>query len=202
MTDFWPALFASDAWLLIGVGLILGTFDKLLEWIEAGLEWFGFLFIVNDYQGGVVLRFGKYHRTVGPGLHLKWPFNIEEEMITTVVRRTSYLDVQSITSRDGKPVNASPVVIYKIGNVKRWLLEVDDAEEALNDVTYGLNDALALEHDWADIRSPDYAEKLTEAVRTEGVTWGARVEEVKFADRAQSKSLRLWTGGVDAEIDE
>lgn len=201
-TDFWTAFFESDAWLLIAVGFILGTFDRVMDWLENLVGYFQFLFVIDEYEAGVVLRFGKYSRTVNPGLHWIIPFGIEEVMKTTVVRRTSYLDVQSITSKDGKPVNSSPVVIYKIGNVKRWLLEVDDAEEALNDVTYGLNDALAAKHNWKDIHTPAYAEALTEAVRAEGVTWGARIEEVKFADRAQSKSLRLWTGGADVTDDE
>lgn len=201
VTDFWPAFFASDAWLLIAVGFVLGTFDRLLDWLEEFIGYFQFMFVVDEYEGGVVLRLGKFHRTVGPGWHPIWPWGIEEALTTTVVRRTSYLDVQSITSKDGKPVNSSPVVIYKIGNVKRWLLEVDDGEAALDDVTYGLNDALAQERTWAEIHTPEYAEELTELVRQEGTTWGARVEEVKFADRAQSKSLRLWTGGVDGEYE-
>ena len=200
--SFWEAFFASDAWLLIAVGFVLGTFDRLLDWVEALISYFQFAFIVDEYEQGVVLRFGKYNRTVAPGLHFFWPWGIEDPITTTTVRRTSYCDVQSITSRDGKHVNSSPVIVYKVGNVKRWLLEVDDAEEALNDVTYGLNDALAQENDWADIHTPEYAEQLTAMVREEGLTWGARVEEVKFADRVQSKSLRLWTGGVDVSEDE
>jgi len=201
-TDFWVAFFASDAWLLIAVGFVLGTFDRVMDWLEALASYFQFLFIVDEFEAGVVLRFGKYHRSVGPGLHWLIPFGIEEPITTTVVRRTSYCDVQSITSADGKSVNSSPIIIYRIGNVKRWLLEVDDAEEALNDVTYGLNDALAADTDWAGIHTTEYVNELTELVKTEGTTWGARVEAVKFADRVQSKSLRLWTGGTFTDDEE
>jgi hypothetical protein len=199
---FWEAFFASDAWLLVAIGFIFGTFDRIVELVLELRDWFNPLFIVDEFEEGVVLRFGRYNRSVKPGLHWKWPCSIEEEITTTVVRRTSYCDVQSITSRDGRSVNSSPIIIYRIGNVKRWTLEVDDAEEALNDVTYGLNDALACQSDWSEIHTSDYAVQLTALVKEEGVTWGARVEEVKFADRAQSKSLRVWTGGVDTNESE
>jgi hypothetical protein len=195
MMDYGPAV-------LIAIGLAVGLAERLFDLLIEIRDWFNPLFIIDEFEEGVVLRFGKYNRTVSPGLHWKWPCSIEAEIITTVVRRTSYCDVQSITSRDGKSVNSSPIIIYRIGNVKRWTLEVDDAEEALNDVTYGLNDALACESDWADIHTPEYAKQLTALVKEEGTTWGARVEAVKFSDRAQSKSLRVWTGGTDINHEE
>ncbi len=173
-------------------------FNRLLDWIAEFVGYFQFIVVIDEYEQAVVLRMGTYNRTLGPGWHWIVPLGIEEVMSATVVRRTSYLDVQSITSKDGKAINMSPIVIFKVGNVKRWLLEVDDAEDALGDVTYGLNDALAQETNWDDIHTPEYSDMLTEMVRQEGTKWGARVEEVKFADRVQSRSLRLWTGSGGA----
>lgn len=189
---FWEAFFASDAWLLIGVGLVLGTFDKVMEWVEALIGYFQFLFIVDEYEQAVVLRLGRYNRTVGPGLHWCWPFNIEDVMKDTVVRTTSYLNVQSLTTKDGFQINSSPIVIYKIGNIKRWLLEVDDAEDALHDVTYGLNEELASESLLEEVQQPAYREELTRRVKDAAISWGARVEEVKLSDKVKGKSLRLW----------
>ena len=189
---FWEAFFESDAWLLIAVGIILGTFDKLLDWLEALVHYFQFLFVIDEYEQAVVLRFGKYNRTCGPGLHFCWPFGIEEIMKDTVVRTTSYLNVQSLTTKDGYQLNSSPIVIYKIGNIKRWLLEVDDAEDALHDVTYGINEELASESTLEEVQKPEYREELTRRVKDAAISWGARVEEVKLSDKVKGKSLRLW----------
>lgn len=195
MTDFWVAFFESDAWLLIAVGFVLGTFDRVMDWIEAGIAYFQFMFVLDPYEEGVVVRLGKYHRSVGPGWHFMAPFGIEEIMKDTVVRTTSYLDVQSITSADGYPVNLNAVIVYKIGNIKRWLLEVDDAETAIQDMTYGLITEMAEVTDLDDIIKPEFMKQVTERVHQEAVTWGARIEAVKLSDRVNSKSLRLWTGG-------
>ncbi len=188
-------------WLVLGA--VIGALEAVFTLLIELRNWFNPLVIVNDYEMGVVLRWGRYSRTIGPGLHWYYPCSVENPTKATVVRRTSYLDVQSLTSKDGKSVNSSPIVIYKIGNIRRWLLEVDDAEEALNDVTYGLNDQLAANTNWKDIHTDDYAVQLTALVKEEGVTWGARVEKVKFSDRVQSKSMRLWTGsGMTSDEEE
>jgi len=191
MTDFWVAFFASDAWLLIGVGLVMGTFDRIMDWLEYWVSYFQFLFVIDQYDMGVVLRFGKYHRTVGPGLHLIAPFGIEDSLEDTVVRTTSYLETQTVTSSDGKSVNITGILVYKIGNIKRWLLEVDDAEDALHDMTYGIISELAETKSWAQIMKPTFMDEVTELVQEEAITWGARVEAVKLSDRVTSKSLRL-----------
>ena len=188
---FWEAFFASDAWLLIGVGFVMGTFDRIMDWTETFIAYFQFLFVIDQYDMGVVLRFGKYSRTVGPGLHLIYPWGIEESLEDTVVRTTSYLDTQTVTSSDGKSVNITAILVYKIGNIKRWLLEVDDAEVALHDMTYGIISELAETKTWSQIMKPDFMEEVTELVQEEAITWGARVEAVKLSDRVTSKSLRL-----------
>ena len=169
----------------------MGTFDRIMDWTEALISYFQFLFVVDQYDMGVVLRFGKYKRTVGPGLHLIAPWGIEEHMYDTVVRTTSYLDVQSVTTKDGKHVNINAILVYKIGNIKRWLLEVDDAEEALHDMTYGIITELAETKTWAEVMKPAFMEEVTELVQEEAITWGARVEAVKLSDRVSSRSIRL-----------
>ena len=200
---FWEAFFASDAWLLIAVGLILGTFDKLMDWIAAGIGHLQFMFVIDTYEEGVVLRLGKYSRTIGEGWHFMAPFGIDKVIKDTVVRRTAYLSVQSLTSKDGKAVNLSPIVIYKIRNIRRWELEVDDASDAIRDITYGLNDQLCAETLWVDIYTEKYVEKSTQLVKKDGTDWGASIVKVKFSDRAQSRSMRIWTGdGMTTDSEE
>ncbi len=44
----------------------------------AGLVFYGFFFRVNPDEQGIVLRFGKFDRWEGPGLHFRLPYPIEE----------------------------------------------------------------------------------------------------------------------------
>ena len=190
----WDSIFSNEAYLIIALGFMFGMFERVFDLIETIWWWLMPFEVVDQYDMAVVLRWGIYSRTVGPGFRWMLPFGIEEMFEDTVVRTTSYLDVQSITSKDGMSVNIGAILVYKIGNIKRWMLEVDDAEEALHDVTYGLITELAETKSWGDIMKPEFMEEVTELVQEEGLTWGARVEAVKLSDRANSRSLRLWTG--------
>lgn len=198
---FWEAFWESDAILLIGIGIIFGTFDRIIELLIDLRDWFNPLFIINQFEEGVVLRWGVYVRTVKPGLHWRWPCSIEDYMSDTVVRGTEWLDVQSLTTKDGHSINSSLVLVRKVGNIKRWLLEVDDAADALHDIAYGLNEELTERTDLVDMPKPEFAEELNELIAEEALNWGGRILAVKFADKARSKSLRLWTGGASSELE-
>ncbi len=197
--SFWQAFWESDAILLIGIGFIFGTFDRIIELLIELRDWFNPLVIIDEFEEAVVLRWGKYNRTLKPGLHWLWPCSIEACLSDTVVRTTSWLDVQSLTTEDGVAINSSLVLVYKIGNIKRWLLEVDDAEDALHDIAYGINEELTEGTLLEDMTSEDFADDLTARVTEEAVNWGGRILAVKFADKSRTKALRLWTGGVETE---
>jgi len=194
----------NDAFIVAAMmAAFMGVFDHLWQLLLDIWDWLIPFEVIAEYEQAVVLRWGKYQRTVGPGLRWKIPFGVEDILEDTVVRRTAYGDVQSCVSEDGKPVNLSPIVVFKVGNIKRWLLEVDDAEDALLEITYGICEDHARRNSWAEIIGDGFKESVYEDVRDEGNTWGARVEEVKFADRSKSRALRLWTGNHSvAELED
>ena len=183
--------------LFLGAAIIaglFGVFEKIFDLIVDIWYWLIPFEVVDQYDEGVILRWGVFNRKVTGGFRWMWPFGIEALLKDTVVRTTSYLEVQSLTTKCGRPVQVTPILVYKIGNIKRWLLEVDDAEEALHDITYGIMNDLVTETRLEDILKDDFMDEVLAQVRDEGVTWGARVEAVKLADRQSGKSYRLWTG--------
>jgi len=107
------------------VAYISERIDRLLPWVE-----------LTDTDAGIVLRFGKYSRSVGPGLNLKWPI-IEQVLTETIVITTLPLRSQTLTTKDGKSVVVSSIVKYAIKDVKPYLLEIWDAVDVLGDTTMG-----------------------------------------------------------------
>lgn len=70
----------------------------------AGLAVVGFyscFFTVNPDEVGVVLRFGKYERQEPQGLHLKWPYPIEE-VLKPKVTRENRVEVGLMSSSSGR----------------------------------------------------------------------------------------------------
>lgn len=63
--------------LLLLIGIVAAAF----------IAYYGFFFRVNQDEQGVVLRFGKYHRIVEPGLHFRLPYPIEEVRLPPTARQ-------------------------------------------------------------------------------------------------------------------
>jgi regulator of protease activity HflC (stomatin/prohibitin superfamily) len=62
--------------------------DRLVDLFIACAKWFQFCIIIRDYEAGVCLRWGRFHRNLAPGFHWLWPAHIEEVAICNVVLET------------------------------------------------------------------------------------------------------------------
>lgn len=147
-------------------------------------------FIVLAYEGGVVLRLGKYHRSVDSGFHLKWPL-IETELTTLTAITTLELRPQTLTTLDNKSVVISAVVKYQIKDAKPFLLEIWDAVDVLKDVTLGAIKTTVARLPFADLNDPAVEAAVLEVVRKEVNQYGFKIHRVTFADFGQIRSLRL-----------
>ena len=87
INDYSPAQVATA--FLLGVGLLIVIF----------IAWSG-CFTVKEYEQAVVLRFGKYNRTVGPGLQFKFP-GMEERILVDVSEKSMRLPLGNTDANTG-----------------------------------------------------------------------------------------------------
>lgn len=169
-------------------------FDKIFDAIILCWERLSPLEILHVYQLGVVLRFGVYHRSVGPGLHWKWP--IAEEVITEVtVLTTMRLPTQTLTTSDDIQVEVGTMVKYEINDMKEFVSKVWDQKDVLGDTTMGAIQAQVASMTYADLRTAaaSGADKVLKAVRAEVNKYGFTVKKITFTDIGRTRSLRLNT---------
>src|SRR5688572_30407895 len=93
--------------------------------------------VVSHWQRALVMRWGKYHREIGPGFHWKCPF-WEEWIVDSVVTDTQTLTGQPLTTKDDKPVVIQTMLTFHIKDLRKLLLEVEEKEKALYDVASGV----------------------------------------------------------------
>ncbi len=166
-------------------------FDRLFEVLAQCWHFLLPFCVVDQYQKAVVLRFGKYHRTLEPGIHWAWPCGIEAVIDQQVAWNTSGLLDQSLTTRDGKQVTVSAVLTWRVKNVEKFLLEVMDQDSVLADVAIGMVAQYVLRTDWADLMKAEGLDTLSKDVRKRAFRYGMEVTGVQFANVTQSRSLRL-----------
>ena len=113
---------------------LLGIFGGVLVllWLISGI------FIVQPAERAVILTFGKYTKTLGPGIH--WlPRFISTENTIDVQKIYNYTypanqDARLITN-DNNLVAASVTVQYRIADPKAFLFNVIEPIDALNQAT-------------------------------------------------------------------
>jgi membrane protease subunit HflK len=113
-------------------------------------------FRVEADEDAVVLRFGKYNRTDGPGLHMKWPWGLEEPIklpvrkvlklefgfrtieagVQTQYDRSSSYDRESIMlTGDLNVVDVTWTIQYVIKDAKEFLFNVRNVRDNLFDIS-------------------------------------------------------------------
>ena len=104
--------------------------------ILIGAVWIGSgVYRVDAQERAVVLRFGKYEHTVGPGYnwHLPWP--IERRIIVNVSQQYSVPDDARMLTADTNLVEVRSAVQYTQPDPLKYLFKVKGVEETLTQVS-------------------------------------------------------------------
>lgn len=127
---------SSRRLILLGLIILMGL------WTATGF------YRVNPQQQGVVLRFGEWIRTTGPGLHYHLPFPIEQVLTPDVTRdnrleigfrdvagssatRRDIADESLMITGDENIVDIDFVVFWRISDAGEYLFNLADPDETI-----------------------------------------------------------------------
>lgn len=137
--------------ILLGIGVLV------LIWFFTGV------YVIDQQEEGVVLRFGKaLPGVVKPGLHWN-PSLIDKILKANVTRVRAIQNNQSMLTQDENIVKVKMSVQYNISDVRKYLLQVSDPDQTLAEATES-----ALRH---EVGSTNMSDVLTSgrALLAEGV---------------------------------
>lgn len=107
----------------------------LLALIVLGAFWlYSAIYVVDEQEQAVILRFGKYHQTVGPGLNIYFP-PIETKYQHNVTRERAYSRQGPMLTEDENIIEVPLTVQYKISNLQDFVLNVEGPETSLQHAT-------------------------------------------------------------------
>lgn len=167
-------------------------FDKLIDLIVTFIHDILPFKIVDQWEKGVHLRFGKFKRVVEPGL--RWKISFFDQIITTpVITQTVNLSPQTVTTLDEKSIVLSSIVRYHIHDVQKFLLGVMHANDVLIDTTQGIIRDMVENTNWEEL--VDLTRIVTPEVNEQVEKWGITVEQVSFPDLGQIVTYRVMSDG-------
>jgi regulator of protease activity HflC (stomatin/prohibitin superfamily) len=164
-------------------------FDKLVEFLtrfgNQAIPWV----IIEEWNGAVHLRFGKWIGTLEPGFYFKIPF-FDSIIECPVITQSINIPSQTLTTFDEQSIVLKSIIRYRVSNVRTYLLKVMHATDVLIDTTQGMiRDVVELTR-WDDL--VDVNSQITNEVKEFVVKWGIEVEAVTITDLGIVKSFRIF----------
>jgi len=119
-------------------------------------------------------------------------------LTTPVITQTVNLSPQTVTSEDEKSIVLSSIVRYHIYDVRKFILGVMHANDALVDTTQGIIRDVVEGSKWTDLY--DLGSVVTPEVNQQVEKWGITVEQVSFPDLGEIKTYRIIGNTTDKII--
>ena len=112
----------------LGLWAILFSAIVFILWALSGI------FIVDPAERAVILKFGRYVETLGPGPH--WiPRFFYSKVVKNVERVSDYSYSAQMLTKDENLVSVSLAVQYRIADLENYLFNVTDPVESLQQAT-------------------------------------------------------------------
>jgi len=164
-------------------------FDKLVDLlVRFSMDILPFV-IVEQWNGAVQLRYGKFIKVLYPGIHFKIPF-FDSIIECPVITQSVNLPSQTLTTLDDESIVLKSIIRYKVSNIQTYLLGVMHANDVLIDTTQGMIRDVVELTTWDDL--VDVNEIITNKVKDYVVKWGIEVEAVTITDLGIVKSFRIF----------
>jgi regulator of protease activity HflC (stomatin/prohibitin superfamily) len=139
--------------------------------------------IVQQYQKGVVFRFGRIVRVSEPGFKLIIPFI---EVMRKIDFRTVTLPIpaQKIITKDNVSVDVSAVAYYKIADAIKSIVEIENVMSAINQIaqTTVRNIVGRFQLDEILSQRDEINKEIRKVLDTYTETWGVVVSIVEIKD--------------------
>ena len=148
--------------------------------------------VINQYQRGVVLRFGRLHEgSRGPGLTLLMPVADRMRKVNMQVI-TMPVPAQEGITRDNVTVRVDAVVYYRVTDPARAVVEVQNYDSAIAQVAQASLRSIIGKSDLDDLLSN--RERLNEGLElmidSPALGWGVQIDRVEIKDVALPESMK------------
>ena len=148
--------------------------------------------VAQQYQRGVVFRFGRYVGVKGPGLFWIIPLGVDRFVKVDLRVLTDGVEEQESMTRDNVPVKVNAVIWYRVTKPERSVIEVQNVRNAVIQVALTTLRNVIGQHTLDDVLKE--REKLGDLLkeRVDSVTeaWGVEIQNVEMKNVEIPESMQ------------
>ncbi len=165
-------------------------FDKLISIIQSAGNALLPVQIVTEDKAGILMRMGKYCRTVHPGLCWKLPFL---DSLLLCERRVQFYqtDGHSLVTADAVPVVVRALMSFRLADPKLGLLSQAEFGRSVWDGTAAAIAELVTQSRFEDLPTPEFSARLLDRVRTGNADYGTDILTCRLQDIARARTYRV-----------
>lgn len=168
--------------------------NRILDIVLGALDLFRFWIVLDEYEAGVILRLGRFHHEVGPGLHFRRPMRVDVLKYVNVRKKAGSPWELTMTTRDGTVVTVCYAYCIEIVCARTVLLSLDDWEGASYKLINIAVGKIAHECDDNHFFSHAFIEDVRLEVAAILEQNGIGLCEFGITERARSPAFRLFKG--------
>jgi len=170
------------------------VFGKLFDTIMNFINLFRFWIVLDEFERGVILRFGRFHKKVGPGFHWRRPLSIDRLLWLNIRKKTTDSWEMTLTSLDNKAITISFDMVMEVHDAEKALLTVDDwVCVAYTTVKIILSNAVTNTNAFRIMESK-FSERAHLIINSTLNEFGINISAFGITDKALTRSYRLFTG--------
>jgi len=140
--------------------------------------------VVKQWEKGIVLRFGNFHRAIGPGL--LWVIPLVDRVVMWIDQRvmTTSFTAEKTLTRDTVPVDVDAVLFWVVWDAKKAALEVENYREAISWAAQTALREIIGKTDLAELLAgrEKLDQQLQEIIDARTEPWGITVQAVEIRD--------------------
>jgi regulator of protease activity HflC (stomatin/prohibitin superfamily) len=163
-------------------------FDKLINFLIELKDDVIPLRVVNEWESGVRMRGGRFHKNVSAGIRFKIPF-LDKIFTCYNITRTLHPHAQTLTTLDQKAIVLKSIIRYHVKDAKTFLLTMNTASDVLIDTTQGIIKETIETMKWDELTGVD--DIITEKTKEMVEKWGIEIEKVTLTDLGLIRTYRL-----------
>ena len=172
--------------VLIAILIIVGfVFFILLVVLLKGFK------TVKEYDRLIIFRFGRYKRTIGPGIVYVIPL-IETSVVIDLRIKTLDIAKQDIITKDNIPVTVDTSVFYKVVNPEFATTKIENLMRAVfNYVQGALRDVIgSMALDTILTQREKVSQEIRQVVGEETQEWGIQITQIKIQQIELPESMK------------
>ena len=175
-------------------------FERLIDILIEFVELFQFFVYIDEFDRAVVLRAGRYNRTLEPGLRFIIPLAIEDVITVNIKPEPVFLDNQSVHTSDDYLINIQVGMSFRVTNPKTYLVDYEDTEDLIRLLVNGLVAHAVKAASWREANNPNFIPDLRKQANKIARKRGAFIDDLVLIDLANGRADRLWHEGISLSL--